>query len=92
MTDLATSPAAPAVREFVAQQWCAVLGVPDVADDDNFFQLGGHSLTALHLIDIVEQAFQIEIGGMLDLCAGPTLAEFVSLVLARQAGQGAPLA
>lgn len=55
-------------------------------------ELGGHSLTALHLIDTVEQALDIEIGGMLDLCAGPTLGEFVALVLARQAGQGGPRA
>jgi acyl carrier protein len=74
------------------QLWCAALNVSVVADTDNFFSLGGHSLVALHLIDSVEQSFGVELGGMRELCENPTLAEFVSLVTARHSSLAAPSA
>lgn len=89
-----------AVRPFVVQLWCELLHVPALTDSDNFFRLGGHSLTALHAIDVVEQEFGIELGGMREMCEHPTLAGFVSLVVARRGqlagtapagGQGAGL-
>jgi len=84
------APAGPhaAVRQFVEQLWRELLHVPAIADADSFFKLGGHSLTALHAIDVVEQKFGIELGGMREMCENPTLAEFVALVAARQAARG----
>jgi aryl carrier-like protein len=73
------------VRQFVADLWCELLSVTDVGDSDNFFGLGGHSLTAMQLIATVEQNFGIEIGSMRDLCQHPTLAAFVALVSGKQA-------
>jgi amino acid adenylation domain-containing protein len=56
-----------AIGEFVAPQdeierqltaiWEDVLGVKPVGARDNFFQLGGHSLTAVRLMAFVEQRF-----------------------------------
>lgn len=84
----ADSPAA--VRKFVERLWCELLHVPAVTGSDSFFKLGGHSLTALHAIDVVEQQFGIELGGMRELCENPTLAEFAALVLARRGQQPGP--
>lgn len=73
-----------AVRSFVEQLWCELLHVPAVTGSDNFFKLGGHSLTALHAIDVVEQEFGIELGGMREMCENPTVDDFVSLVASRR--------
>jgi aryl carrier-like protein len=81
-----------AIRQYVMQLWCTALNVRTVADNDNFFSLGGHSLVALLLIDSVEQSLGVEVGGMRELCENPTLAEFVSLVTARQSSLAAPSA
>jgi len=77
-----------AVQQFVAQLWSEALNVPAVSDADNFFKLGGHSLTAMHVIDVVEQTFGVEFGGMREMCENPTLAEFIVLVAVRRASQG----
>lgn len=81
-----------AIRQYVMQLWCTALNVGTVADNDNFFSLGGHSLLALLLIDSVEQSLGVELGGMRELCENPTLAEFVSLITARQSSLAAPSA
>jgi len=80
------APADPCVtiRQFVEQLWRELLHVPAVADADSFFKLGGHSLMALHAIDVVEQKFGIELGGLREMCENPTLAQFVSLAEARR--------
>jgi len=38
-----------AVEEALARIWCDVLGLPHVGRHDNFFDLGGHSLSALRI-------------------------------------------
>ncbi|MEZ4309585.1 MAG: thioesterase domain-containing protein [Polyangiaceae bacterium] len=40
----------PGFEEEVAAIWRAVLGVSAVRADDDFFQLGGHSLAAIHML------------------------------------------
>ncbi|HEY9242465.1 MAG TPA: phosphopantetheine-binding protein [Streptosporangiaceae bacterium] len=71
------------VHQLVSRLWCEVLRVPVVTDDDNFFGLGGHSLSALRVIGLTEQALGIELGGMREMCENPTLAGFVALVSTR---------
>lgn len=48
------------VRAVVAAQWCELLGVAEVADDDNFFLKGGNSIVALALVAKVESRLGIE--------------------------------
>jgi hypothetical protein len=53
------------VAEVVAEEWCAMLGVPEPAAGDDFFAEGGNSLMAITLITRVERrlgiAFPVEV-------------------------------
>ncbi|MEE3922672.1 phosphopantetheine-binding protein [Micromonospora sp. BRA006-A] len=38
------------VEQTVAATWRDVLGVPEVGLDDDFFEMGGHSLLAIRML------------------------------------------
>ncbi|AUX48172.1 nonribosomal peptide synthase [Sorangium cellulosum] len=87
------SPAARRRREYVAPRtpveealaaiWADVLGRPQVGVEDNFFDLGGHSLMAIPLMHRIQQA----LGGSLSLMAifdAPTVAGLARLLAAER--------
>jgi nonribosomal peptide synthetase DhbF len=41
--------------------WMEVLGVDEVDDDDDFFDLGGHSLSALRLSTLIRQELNLAV-------------------------------
>lgn len=45
----------------LAQLWKDVLGVDQVADPDDFFALGGHSLTALTLTTRIREELVLDV-------------------------------
>lgn len=49
--------AATPVEQQLAQLWCAVLGIPAIGVDSNFFEVGGHSLLAVRLLARIETSF-----------------------------------
>jgi acyl transferase domain-containing protein/acyl carrier protein len=49
------------VEETVAEIWQELLGIDQVGSHDNFFNLGGHSLTALQVLSRLRRAFQVEL-------------------------------
>jgi amino acid adenylation domain-containing protein len=49
------------VEEILAGLWTEVLGVEEIGANDNFFDLGGHSLNASQLIHRVRETFQCEL-------------------------------
>ncbi|WP_370410786.1 amino acid adenylation domain-containing protein [Streptomyces fradiae] len=72
-------PRTPA-EQLIAAVWADVLGVPEVGADDNFFHLGGDSLTAVRVVGRVFDVF-----GMISpytIFDAPTLAEFAAAVSA----------
>ncbi|WP_434094368.1 amino acid adenylation domain-containing protein [Streptomyces erythrochromogenes] len=93
-------PRTPA-EQLIAAVWADVLGVAEVGADDNFFHLGGDSLTAVRVVGRVFDVF-----GMVSpytIFDAPTLAEFAAAVTAasddgerpaleRTGATGAPLA
>ncbi|MFE7191828.1 amino acid adenylation domain-containing protein [Kitasatospora sp. NPDC057541] len=91
-----TAAAAPAGRplrtpaeQLIAAVWADVLGVPEVGADDNFFHLGGDSLTAVRVVGRVFDVF-----GMISpytIFDAPTLAEFAAAVTASAGGERPPL-
>jgi amino acid adenylation domain-containing protein len=48
-------------EELVAEVWGKVLGVEQVGVQDNFFDLGGHSLLGTQVISRLAQAFRVEL-------------------------------
>lgn len=60
--------------------WAEALAVEAVAPEDNFFERGGHSLSALQVLNEVEERLGIELSGIEDLWEHPTLAGFAALV------------
>lgn len=57
--------------------WAEVLGKAPIGIQDNFFALGGHSLTAMQLLARLERMFHIDLP-LADLFAHPTVAELVA--------------
>ncbi|MER6363959.1 amino acid adenylation domain-containing protein [Kitasatospora sp. NPDC001527] len=81
-------PRTPA-EQLIAAVWADVLGVPEVGADDNFFHLGGDSLTAVRVVGRVFDVF-----GMISpylIFDAPTLAEFAAAVTASAQGERPPL-
>ncbi|XIJ56949.1 amino acid adenylation domain-containing protein [Kitasatospora hibisci] len=77
-------PRTPA-EQLIAAVWADVLGVPEVGADDNFFHLGGDSLTAVRVVGRVFDVF-----GMISpytIFDAPTLAEFAAAVTASAGGE-----
>jgi amino acid adenylation domain-containing protein/non-ribosomal peptide synthase protein (TIGR01720 family) len=50
-----------AVEEMLAGIWVQVLGLEKISINDNFFDLGGHSLIATRVISQIQQIFEVEI-------------------------------
>jgi acyl carrier protein len=54
------SPRSP-VEQVLAEAWTQVLGVERVSVYDNFFDLGGHSLAAVQVIDRLEKKLGVRL-------------------------------
>ncbi|QRK08658.1 non-ribosomal peptide synthase/polyketide synthase [Archangium violaceum] len=83
------SPRGP-VEELLAQLFCQVLGVETVRREDDFFHLGGHSLTATRLVARVRQAFGVELP-LVALFTSPTVAGLARELSSRQGHGSAEL-
>jgi amino acid adenylation domain-containing protein len=67
------------IEHAIADLWADVLGVINVSRHASFFDLGGHSLSAVQLISRVRRAFDVAVP-LRSLFDGPTLAEFAAAV------------
>jgi len=68
--------------------WCSLLGIEQVDVQDNFFDLGGHSLDATQLVSRTREAFQVELQ-MQTLFENPTIAGMAESIKAvKNAGGG----
>ncbi|GHH79754.1 hypothetical protein GCM10018781_58560 [Kitasatospora indigofera] len=82
-------PPRTAAEQLIAAVWSDVLGVAEVSADDNFFHLGGDSLTAVRVVGRVYEVF-----GMVSpytIFDAPTLAEFAAAVTASAGPEQPPL-
>ena len=67
------------VEEMLAKIWAEVLGLEKVGIDDNFFDLGGHSLKATRVLSRVQEAFQVELL-LHSFFEEPTIAKFSQVI------------
>jgi acyl carrier protein len=64
--------------------WSELLGVDDIALDDDFFALGGHSLMATRIIARIEEQFGARLS-LRDLFEGPSIRQLAQKVVAQAA-------
>ncbi|HEX6367826.1 MAG TPA: amino acid adenylation domain-containing protein [Longimicrobium sp.] len=77
------------VEQAVARVWAGVLGVERVGVHDDFFALGGHSLSATQAMSRVRRELGVELP-LRALADHPTLAAFAAVAEGAAAGGGAP--
>ncbi|HEY0602881.1 MAG TPA: amino acid adenylation domain-containing protein [Herpetosiphonaceae bacterium] len=89
--ELSASYAGPrdATEQILADLWANVLQVEQVGIHDNFFDLGGHSLTAIQIMTEVRSTFQIELP-LRNLFEHPTVASLAAHIGAAQPLVDAP--
>jgi len=72
------------VEKSLAQIWAEVLKLEKVGTHDNFFDLGGHSLSAIQVISQVREAFHIEFP-LRALFEKPTIDELAKVIIELEA-------
>jgi acyl carrier protein len=70
------------LEKALCQIFSDTLNVPEVSIHDNFFDLGGHSLTAFRLASRIEKALGIP-AGIQDVFDAPTVAELAVMLAER---------
>jgi acyl carrier protein len=71
------------VEKALEQIWAEALSVKHVGINDNFFDLGGHSLAATRVVSRVIQQFQLDVPLRL-LFRSPNIASMATLIEAHQ--------
>jgi acyl transferase domain-containing protein/acyl carrier protein len=71
--------ASAGVHGIIRTLWQEALGVDDIGDDDDFFALGGHSLSLVQVAALLRQRFDLEVP-LSDLIEQSTIANWTELV------------
>jgi len=66
-------------EDVLAEIWCEVLGRERVGIDENFFEIGGHSLRAIQVISRVREIIQVELS-MRDFFESPTIEALAGII------------
>ncbi|MCL6753071.1 amino acid adenylation domain-containing protein [Nostoc sp. CCCryo 231-06] len=67
------------IEQKIAKIWQELLGVEKIGVDDNFFDLGGHSLIATQLVSQIRKDFQVVIS-LRHIFEAPTVAELALVI------------
>jgi amino acid adenylation domain-containing protein/non-ribosomal peptide synthase protein (TIGR01720 family) len=63
--------------------WCQVFGLVQIGINDDFFQLGGHSLIATQILARIRDVFQVELS-LGQLLAHPTINDLIKVIIQQQ--------
>jgi amino acid adenylation domain-containing protein len=85
--EIAASYASPrnSVEEALVKIWAEVLDLNQIGINDNFFDLGGHSLAATRVISRVVETFPLDLP-ITVLFDSPTVAELAEIIVERKRG------
>jgi len=83
------APPSSPVEKTLARIWSELLGVRQISVNDDFFDLGGNSLTGVRLFAAVRKQFHVSLQ-LATLFETPTISELAGLLVARGAEGGAP--
>ena len=72
-----------ALEEIVAGVWRDVLKLEQVGAHANFFELGGNSLSAIHVISEINRRLRVSVS-VLELFKNPTVAQMRRLIISQQ--------
>jgi FkbH-like protein len=88
--DLPTSFVAPrsALEKELAAIWSELLGIDQIGVEDNFFDLGGHSLSAMQMISRIRDACKVELSLRSLFSDQFTIANVALMVIEHQAQAG----
>jgi acyl transferase domain-containing protein len=76
----ATAPSASgSLEERVGRLWTEALGVSSITDDQDFYEAGGHSLTAVEIMSRIREMFGVELSVGL-LLEAPTFGELIQVL------------
>lgn len=75
------------LQRLMAEAWAEIFDLPNVGIDDNFFDLGGHSLIATRLVYKISQRCGISLG-LGDLFQWPTIAQLSEQLSQRLGEEG----
>ncbi|WP_428244384.1 amino acid adenylation domain-containing protein [Gynuella sp.] len=64
-----------ATETLIAELWQTVLGIKNIGRYDNFFESGGHSLSAVRLMSLIREKLELDVP-VSELFANPSLAAF----------------
>ena len=82
------SPPVTAVEQVLAGFWMGLLGIKQIGLNDNFFQLGGHSILATQLISRIRGMLHVDLS-LRSIFDAPTLAaQAQEIEMAQRTGQG----
>jgi len=76
----APSPPVLPIEQEIADIWTSLLGIDAIGRDDNFFDLGGHSLAATRMIERVNDQFSVRIPLVAAFGIGATVAGLAEAV------------
>jgi amino acid adenylation domain-containing protein len=79
------------IEERLARIWSEVLSLARIGVDDNFFDLGGHSLAATRVVSEVIKTFQLEIP-IKSLLQSPTVSEMAAMISGERKARSAVIA
>ncbi|MBV8745204.1 MAG: amino acid adenylation domain-containing protein, partial [Xanthobacteraceae bacterium] len=66
--------------------WCEALKLKQISVQDNFFEMGGHSLMIVQLINRINQAFNVSLG-VPDLFHNPTVEKLAKVIADHPPGE-----
>jgi acyl carrier protein len=70
----------------LSEIWEKVFGIEPIGINDNFFDLGGHSLTGMRIISLLRNILRVELP-LRALLERPTISELSALIVEREGGR-----